>query len=370
MSGKELVSRVMAGEVPERVPIGEYAIDSDTVERILGHETYLRAKAKTRLALWEGRRDEVAQSWREDLAELHRKLPIFDIVNLAADCTALLPPAGAERAKYKKIDDSTYVLENGDVYKYSPPTRDLVLVQKGDGAPEAEELDETCFEVYDAVIAELSPEFFIIGASGPEVGMLQLGDTEETLLAYAMEPDVVRVKAEEATEAANAQDAIYARDGVDAIMWGQDHSYKSGPMISPAMFRDLVLPVYKSRVESVRRSMDVYIFKHACGNNWKLLEMYVEAGFDAYQSIQSSAGMDLAEVKKAYGEKLVLWGGVPLELLQSGSQVEVREAARSALQAGKPGGRYILGSTHSIATGTKYDNFMAMLDEYEKHCRY
>ena len=36
------------------------------------------------------------------------------------------------------------------------------------------------------------------------------------------------------------------------------------------------------------------------------------------------------------------------------------------MQCAKPGGRFILGSSHSIAVGSNYDNFLAMLDEYEK----
>ncbi|HPC78319.1 MAG TPA: hypothetical protein PK811_08315, partial [bacterium] len=88
MVGKERVSLILEHKIPDRVPWGEYAIDYDTVEKILGHETYLRAKAKTQIAFWEGRRDEVAQSWREDLIELYRKLDFMDIINLAAMCTA------------------------------------------------------------------------------------------------------------------------------------------------------------------------------------------------------------------------------------------------------------------------------------------
>jgi len=42
-------------EEPDRVPLGEFAIDFDTVERILGRETYVRAKAKTQIAYWDGR---------------------------------------------------------------------------------------------------------------------------------------------------------------------------------------------------------------------------------------------------------------------------------------------------------------------------
>ncbi len=96
LTGKERMQAVMRGEIPDRVPWGEYAIDYDTVERIIGHETFLRAKAESTFAFWEGRRDEVVQSWREDLIALYRKLDFLDIVNIGAMCTAAAPPR-AER---------------------------------------------------------------------------------------------------------------------------------------------------------------------------------------------------------------------------------------------------------------------------------
>ena len=97
MNSRQRVIAVMQGEIPDRLPVGEYAVDCDTIERVIGHETFLRAKAKSQIAFWEGRRDEVVQSWREDFIELHKKLPVFDIVNLAAQATAILPPAGLDR---------------------------------------------------------------------------------------------------------------------------------------------------------------------------------------------------------------------------------------------------------------------------------
>ena len=42
-----------------------------------------------------------------------------------------------------------------------------------------------------------------------------------------------------------------------------------------------------------------------------------------------------------------------------------REVHR-CLEAGKRAPGFILGPSHSIAFGTKYDNFMAMLDEFVK----
>ncbi len=94
MDSKERVRRALAHEPVDRVPIGFFAIDFDTVERILGHETYLRAKAKSQIAFWEGRRDEVVQSWREDTIALYRKLDFVDIINVSAMASSVAPTMG------------------------------------------------------------------------------------------------------------------------------------------------------------------------------------------------------------------------------------------------------------------------------------
>jgi hypothetical protein len=43
-----------------------YKCTRGLVEKILGHEACLRAKAKSRIAFWESRRDEVVESWKGD----------------------------------------------------------------------------------------------------------------------------------------------------------------------------------------------------------------------------------------------------------------------------------------------------------------
>lgn len=80
--------------------------------------------------------------------------------------------------------------------------------------------------------------------------------------------------------------------------------------------------------------------------------------------------MDLEWLKRDYGEKLVLWGGVNVESLVSGTSEDVRRDVRKAMEVLKPGGNYIFGTSHTIAVGTKYDNFMVMVDEYLKLCEY
>ena len=55
---------------------------------------------------------------------------------------------------------------------------------------------------------------------------------------------------------------------------------------------------------------------------------------------------------------------MPVELLIGGNPEEMRQAVREAMERGAPGGGFILGPSHSIAMNTKYENFMAMLDEF------
>jgi uroporphyrinogen-III decarboxylase len=98
--------------------------------------------------------------------------------------------------------------------------------------------------------------------------------------------------------------------------------------------------------------------------------MFAEAGYDAYQSIQRTAGMDVLDIKNRYGDHMIPWGGLDVELLVSGTPEDIKRAVRFAMEHYKPDGRYIFGTSHSIAVGTGYDNFMAMVDEFEKWREY
>lgn len=374
MNSKERVRRALAHEPVDRIPIGFFAIDFDTVERLLGHETYLRAKAKSQIAFWEGRRDEVVQSWKEDTIALYRKLDFIDIVNVSAMASSLAPPKDYVPEKVRRIDDQTWEAKDGRVWKLSEVTADLTQVAgptptytPDDFPPDVEPMppDPSVFEAVDAIIAALGADHYILGPNGGEAGLVLLGGMENGLLLYALAPELVARAIAYETHRANCLDAVTIRPGMDGVLWGTDFAATNGPFISPRMFRRFCLPSIKERVQALK-ARGLTVLKHACGNNWKLLDMFVEAGYDAYQSIQASAGMDLAKVKACYGDRLALWGGVRVENLVSGTPEDVQRDVVEAMQVGPPGSGYIFGTTHSVAVGTKYDNFLAMLETYHE----
>ncbi len=80
--------------------------------------------------------------------------------------------------------------------------------------------------------------------------------------------------------------------------------------------------------------------------------------------------MDICAVKHSHGDRLALWGGVAVENILGGTLEDVRQDVRRAMQCAKPDGGFILGSSHSIDVGSKYDNFMALLDEHRRLASY
>ena len=212
MTSKERVNAVLRSEIPDKVPWGEWAVDFDTVGKIIGHQTYYRAKARSQFALWEGRRDEVVQSWKEDAIEFFRKMDCFDIINISAMASSVAPPKDYEYEKPKKLDDNTWEFSDGAIVKYSEVTADITKIYDPNVGkkqytpadfekdPVVEPVDESCFEVVDALIEEFGKDRFLMGPSGSEVGILLLDTSFEEggggfahgLMQYLDNPETVR----------------------------------------------------------------------------------------------------------------------------------------------------------------------------------
>ena len=108
------------------------------------------------------------------------------------------------------------------------------------------------------------------------------------------------------------------------------------------------------------------VLLHNCGNTLPMMPMFIEAGVQCYQSLQSIPEMELDSLKDDFGKNLTFWGGIAVEILIQGTPGEVRQNVRQAMERGAPGGGFILGPSHSVAHNVQYDNFMAMLDEYNR----
>lgn len=374
MSSKSAIKAVLQHKQPEYIPFGSYVIDCDTVERVLGRPTYVRNKIQIQLALWDGRRDEVAQSLKEDSVELYRRLPSIDIIVPFTECK-ILPPSDYEPEKVKKLDDRTWETASGAVWRIAEQTNDIVCVKTPPfQLPSIDDFarplpvtppDRSCFEAYDALVNAFKGDRYIAGISGGFHPLVLLGGMVEGLMLLCEQPELVEAATARYTEQQNALDEFYIRPDLDGIFVEQDLATTNATFCSPAMLRRFALPGMKERVANLRRRYDEVIM-HCCGNARAFIPMMIEAGICCYQSLQTGAGMDIEGLKREFGSDMAFWGGVAVETLITGTPDDVRANVRDVMTRCSRDGGFILGPSHSVAYGVPYDNFMAMLDEHDK----
>jgi uroporphyrinogen decarboxylase len=152
-----------------------------------------------------------------------------------------------------------------------------------------------------------------------------------------------------------------AKHNVSIMMQGSDFCMNTGPIISPLTMRKIFFPLMK-RVNADIARFGMPSFFHCCGNTTKILDDYVDAGYNGYQSIQVSAGLSNAEIKKEYGGKFTMWTGIQCETLIRGSVSELIQEVTIALEELMPGGGFIFGSTNSVQFGANTDNYLRALD--------
>ena len=160
------------------------------------------------------------------------------------------------------------------------------------------------------------------------------------------------------------------RAGVDVIVIPDDYAFKTGPLMSPAHFREFVYPRLKRVVREVHDA-GLKAVKHTDGNINVLLDMIVDTGIDGLHPLEPAAGMDIGKVKAEYGDRICVIGNIDCsQLLSFGSPDEVRAAVRECIRVASPGGGHILASSNSIHSGVKPENLVAMLQAAHEYGRY
>ena len=162
---------------------------------------------------------------------------------------------------------------------------------------------------------------------------------------------------------------LAAHGGLDGLALCSDYCLNTGPFLSPGQFGEFVTP-YLARLVQAERDLGFYVIKHTDGNIMPILDQLVQCGPHALHSIDPQAGVDIAEVKRLYGDRVCLIGNVNCGLLDTGTEEEVRESCRYALTRGMPGGGYIFSTSNCIYTGMRLSRYHLMLDIWREFGNY
>ncbi|HEY82600.1 MAG TPA: hypothetical protein G4O01_04840 [Dehalococcoidia bacterium] len=150
-------------------------------------------------------------------------------------------------------------------------------------------------------------------------------------------------------------DGVLKEVEVDAAFIWEDMCYKGGPLISPEMFREFILPGYK-KLTSFLRDHGVNIILVDCdGDVWKLLPLWIEGGVTAVYPFEVAAGMDVVEVRQAF-PKLGMMGGIDKRAVAQGKEAIDRELEAKVPFMLEHGG-YIPTIDHMVSQDVSFANF-------------
>ncbi len=163
-------------------------------------------------------------------------------------------------------------------------------------------------------------------------------------------------------------------DRVTAVfVTGTDFGAQNGPFISPKAYRSLFKPFHVKVNEWIHMHTSWGSFIHSCGSIWRLMDDLVDAGFDCFNPVQTSAtDMDPVALKARYGDRITFWGGGidTQRVLPFGTPDDVRAMVKDRMRVLGAGGGFVFTPIHNVQAGIPVENLLALYDSVKEYRAY
>ncbi len=149
----------------------------------------------------------------------------------------------------------------------------------------------------------------------------------------------------------------FAETSVDYIWFGEDFAYKTSSLISPSMYRELIQPKHKIVTDFARaRGVDIFFFD-SDGNINEILPDLLDAGINLFYPVECPAGMDPLALRRKYGRKILMIGGLDKREIAKGKEAIKRELCTKVPPLIEQGG-FIPRIDHSVSSDISLENFI------------
>jgi Uroporphyrinogen-III decarboxylase len=264
----------------------------------------------------------------------------------------------AKERELQRIDVADLYIDIAKKYKH-----DSIFFQ-----PVIDDLDEN-IRMLELIRERSKNEYFIVMHGDPTFSIPDGDNMVEESVKFFEEPEEMHRIAQSRVEEHMKTAEKLAKAGGGGLLDGfcmcADYCFNTNPFLSPDMFGEFVTP-YLKKICDEYRGMGFYTIKHTDGNIMPILDQLVEAGPNALHSLDPQGGVDLAEVKRLYGDKVALCGNVNCALLQTGTDEEAAADVRRSLRDGMDGGGYIFCTSNCVYTGLDLARYEMMMDIREK----
>jgi uroporphyrinogen decarboxylase len=150
-------------------------------------------------------------------------------------------------------------------------------------------------------------------------------------------------------------------NGLQFFSVADDMGYKNGLVTNKKFYDEYIFPRYRRMVDLIHKKGGK-IYLHSEGNIAELMPSIIETGFDGVQGLTPMDGIDIAEIKAKYGDKIALLGGLlHSPMLDWYSSAEVVQEVKRVFHAAGYNGGLMMGPSAGIDNQCKIDNVLTMV---------
>ena len=142
---------------------------------------------------------------------------------------------------------------------------------------------------------------------------------------------------------------------------------------SPALWREFAFPVVKALTQRCKEA-GILTMIHSCGKQAEMVKWCAEeTELSCINPIERPpmGDCDLADLKSRFGDKICLMGNLhTTKVMLRGSEEEVEEASKKAIDEGAEDGGFILSTGDQCGRDTPDRNLFKMIEVARKYGRY
>lgn len=221
-------------------------------------------------------------------------------------------------------------------------------------------------------------DYAVVGRAVDSYGLLEragsLRGMERFMLDLALNEELVRVLVGRVADVLYRLIEMYL-DTVGPYLDimelpGDDYAARH-PLISPGMFDRFFAPAWRRLVGLVKEAAPhCKVLFHSDGRMEPLLSRLIGLGVDIFHCLEPMPGVDLAQIKRDYGDRLCFWGAIDIKQALQGDVTRVETEVRERIAVLGPGGGYVLAPSNHLQPDVPPENVVALFQAARKYGKY
>ncbi|MCR4405597.1 MAG: hypothetical protein NUW24_01540 [Anaerolineae bacterium] len=148
---------------------------------------------------------------------------------------------------------------------------------------------------------------------------------------------------------------------------GDDYAAQN-PLISPRMFDKLFKEQWRRLIHLIKEAAPhCRVLFHSDGRMEPFLGSLTDIGVDIFHCLEPLPGVDMAQIKRDYGDRLCFWGAIDIKQALQGDEAQVEAEVRERIRALAPGGGYVLAPANHLQPDVPAKNVVALFQAAHRY---